>query len=171
MTIAPEIMAIIAVLGIAVAYPVIMRALAEAVHPYRLEMADLGRELVEQTGQDEKVVAYVRGCMRDALNWRELPVIGTAVFAAAINAAIGRGRFQSLVPKTAEDQGKLLRFTKLYVISITAANPIFGILFFIELLALIGVLRGVKRVKHILYGAMVDTETRHGVSHHPLRPS
>jgi len=127
--------------GIAVAHPLVMRALMEAAQPTRLELADLASELVLRDDIPERHKKIISSIVDDAFEWKFM------IFAFCVTPgfAIMRLRRRSL-PDPFEDitgaeaRQKMGRFIELFAISTASANPLFSILVTVEFLVLFSIL-------------------------------
>lgn len=124
---------IYALLTAAIAYPLIMRWLAQATHPSRLEMADIGRELLVDPNLNQECRTYVSAMLSDAFSPKIMAVL---VFVYPVYATL---RLLNLadVPlhiENAETAKNFESISRLHTISIAAANPIFSFLLLLQVM-------------------------------------
>ena len=123
--------------GVAVfAYPLSLRALASWVHPYRIELAQLGDELLGSPFVSDEDKDNIERVLDDAFNWRVLMLM--AVFAVVYVPSFIWNKSNRSWPKIKDEgtRAKFDRFMSLTVRSLAAANPIAALICALELAVL-----------------------------------
>jgi hypothetical protein len=123
-------------LAIIVAYPAVMRLLAEAVHPARLRLADLERQLLESGKLSARQARAVQSHMDAAFDPWRLARFAVRLPKFVFLQLLGRG--PEPLPLPDGDVGPLFdRFMALSFVSAMAANPPFAVIVVVEALVLV----------------------------------
>jgi hypothetical protein len=154
---------LIALATIVVSYPIVMRVAAAIAHPARLRMADLGRKLLASPRLSEPQKSLVDSMLDDAFDWRILIALTIALPFFCVVLVIRR---KSKSVFSGIDDVELARdiheFQKCYMKAICAANPLFALLFLLELPVLF-LFAKACRFRDLLFVAMegVDSKLLH----------
>ncbi|QEX24805.1 hypothetical protein FRZ61_47470 [Hypericibacter adhaerens] len=118
----------------AFAYPLIMRAIARAVQPSRLEMAALGDELLGSPYVSDDDKNTIEAMLGDAFNWRNMVLLALLLPLRAPAFILNRSKAERHWPKISDDatRAKFERFMGLGIRSDSAANPIFALICGVE---------------------------------------
>lgn len=109
----------------AVIYPVVMRVLAQALQPMRLNMADMGNDLLGSPKLTEPQKKQITSMLDDAFEWRFMLVAVLFFPALVVRKALGRLPQTPLDRVSDKETEKLLdRFMIRLIVSLAAANPI-----------------------------------------------
>jgi hypothetical protein len=125
-------MGFVALLG----YMGIVRRAADVVQPLRLQMAELGREvLVSDASADDK--SFVRFCLDNAFN-AFIPFVGALIMIVGGPVYVLRACYMALANKDFEESSsgdpRVRKMSSLLLISSVAANPFFGTVLVIEVI-------------------------------------
>jgi len=133
---------ILLVAGVAIAHPIVMRLIMEAVQPVRLEMAELGRTLVNREDVPKRHKDTIAMIVRDAFAWKFMIGVFFVLPFYAFIRVIGRPLGDPFRDVESLEARKMMeRFVELFAISTAAANPFFFVLVGVEFLVLFTFLR------------------------------
>lgn len=120
----------IAVLAVAILYPILMVVLAYLVRSDRKKLAELTHELIAPNQLDKETRSFVARMARDATDWKFL--IGVAIIAPY---SLTRSLFETSEPiifRKPETALKFRQFMRLHMRSVCAANPLFAAIVAVE---------------------------------------
>lgn len=159
--------ALIICVAIVVAYPLVMRGLAAMVQPARLELAEVGRDILALRDVPDVTKDAVRLLLQDVYEWRIMPALALAMPALVVSRALRAKSVGLWTVGSPDARARIDRFMRLYLGSAAAANPIFTIVVAVEFVALFAVLYPVgklQQLRDLLYGAVgeADRHFSHG---------
>lgn len=136
-------------------YPLAMRWSLLRVHPSRMKMLEIGKELLKSDDLEEIQKKIIRSMMRDALDWKQMYLI---VFFLPIYL-IQKKRFPSpdIVSTNKNFSDKYGEFLHLYGKSIIAANPIVFCVFIFEVFLLLLIWNGKITIAKLGKKAMAES--------------
>ncbi|MHB1279869.1 MAG: hypothetical protein ACYCYL_01305 [Acidithiobacillus sp.] len=112
-------------------YGWVLRRLADEVQPVRLQLAEIGETLLARESLDPMPRLYVTWCLDHAFSPWPMAIAAVVMPFLAIKLVIvGLGK------PSHYDDSRLAKLTGLFLLSTFAANPIFGIVYGLELLGL-----------------------------------
>ena len=137
-------------IGLAVsACPVVMRVLAKRVQPARLSMADLGKELLSSSHLKEDQKIIISMMLDDASDWRVMCHASVGLPWIIVKMVLGRDMSKPRLSRISdsETRDKVDDFVDLHIKSTAAANPLFAVVFGVELALLVLMLAPFGMVK------------------------
>ena len=136
----------ILLLTLVAAYPIIVFLILRAVRPYRLRMADLGRELLQSPHLDEKEKYIVTAMLDDAFSWRVMWGGAFGFLGSMARAVKANSQTQKQIEAATTFIAKphVREFAGLHALSTAAANPIGFVVYFLQVLIAMIVLRSVS---------------------------
>lgn len=133
--------ALAACIALVIAFPVLRRAVADLAWPMQMRLADDIRWLREGGRLTPGTRQAVELMGRHAFDW-----LAIVVFVVALPFALWRHRRRLGAPEPgpidgypAETQAVLDRVVRRFLLSIAAVNPVFALLFLIEMLAVVAI--------------------------------
>ncbi|WP_215844017.1 hypothetical protein HHS34_005690 [Acidithiobacillus montserratensis] len=112
-------------------YGWVLRRLADEVQPVRLQLAEFGESLLVQESLDRMQRLYVTWCLDHAFSPWPMAIASLITPFLAIKLAI-----VGLRKPSHYDDSRLAKLTWMFLLSTFAANPVFGIVYSLELLCL-----------------------------------
>lgn len=128
--------ALIVALAAIAAYPFVMRLAAARAHPMRLRMAEVGKTLLTAPRLDETRKEQVDLLLDMAFDWRVMIGLCAALPVAVVRRRF-RGRPARPAPADPETEYAWNDFMSAFTRSVAAANPLFSVVFAIEIAVLV----------------------------------
>lgn len=123
------------ILGALVGYPLTSRLSLKYIQPKRLQLAQIGKQILRHPDAEPKLKELVRSMLDDAYSSRVM-IVMTAFVPLAGLVALFKKQTRMPVTQSAEVKGLLDEFVDLHILATSAANPLFAILVAIEMAAL-----------------------------------
>lgn len=143
--------------GSLVAYPFVMRGLAEAVQPKRLQLAQVGHELTHHPKVPDKTKQAVDELLDDAFDWKLMVIAAVVLPVTLVRTLVNRHSVNPLPTESNDAADKFGRFSALFTLSAAVANPLFSVVVALELILagfVIAPLMGAKTMSDALFMAM-----------------
>ncbi|HYE48892.1 MAG TPA: hypothetical protein VEB20_04830 [Azospirillaceae bacterium] len=143
-----------------VLYPLVMRWLSAWAQPYRLRMAELGRELLGSPHLDDVTKRMVDSMLDDAFDWTVMPQLLFFLprfFFRALRGTAYRGP----TIKDEVTRAKMAEFQTCHARAVAAANPLFSAIFTTVIFSAAGIFRLFGRDRK-----PIDFETRISFEEH-----
>lgn len=151
MTMTAATVAIVVTVAAGFVYPLIMRMCAKLAYQKRMEMADLGTELLNRPDLPDEHREMVWSILREAFDWKVMPKLLLSTLKALVTFGktrplLGGSEFDKQFSKLLGDdlshdvREKIKSFIYLSQVSFSAANPFFAILTYFSAILMVFVL-------------------------------
>lgn len=135
----PQLVGFIGTIVALLAYPIVLRVIADRVEPTRQRLDMLGKELLSSPNVSERYKVIVDGMLDDAYDWRLMASVVLRLPIFLFGRLLGFIKPLPLpqLPSDEDARKKLLDFISCHMRSVAAANPICSLIFALEVAVLV----------------------------------